>query len=50
MIEGHRHHQFLDLEGNEQDIVDAMLYLCSAKARFVTGETMRVTAGYASSL
>ncbi|OHV60579.1 SDR family oxidoreductase [Pseudofrankia sp. BMG5.36] len=50
MIEGHRHHQFLDLEGTEQDIVDAMLYLCSDKARFVTGETMRVTAGYASSL
>ncbi|WP_198946326.1 SDR family NAD(P)-dependent oxidoreductase [Pseudofrankia asymbiotica] len=50
MIEGHRHHQFLDLEGNEQDIVDAMLYFCSDKARFVTGETMRVTAGYASSL
>ncbi|WP_007510480.1 SDR family NAD(P)-dependent oxidoreductase [Pseudofrankia saprophytica] len=50
MIEGHRHHQFLDLEGSEQDIVDAMLYLSSERARFVTGETIRVTAGYASSL
>jgi 3-oxoacyl-[acyl-carrier protein] reductase len=39
--------QFLDLDGTEQDIVDAMLYLCSDRARFVTGETVRVTAGYA---
>ncbi len=42
--------QFLDLDGNEQDIVDAMLYLCSDRARFVTGETLRVTAGYAMSI
>jgi NAD(P)-dependent dehydrogenase (short-subunit alcohol dehydrogenase family) len=42
--------QFLDLDGNEQDIVDAMLYLCSEKARFVTGETLRVTAGFTASI
>lgn len=48
MIAGHIDHQFLALEGNEQDIVDAMLYLCSDQARFVTGETIRVTAGYAA--
>jgi 3-oxoacyl-[acyl-carrier protein] reductase len=48
MIAGHRAHQFLPLEGNEQDIVEAMLYLCSDRARFVTGETIRVTAGYAA--
>jgi hypothetical protein len=24
-----------------------MLYLCSSRARFVTGETLRVTAGFA---
>jgi len=38
-------HQFLPLEGTEQDIVDAMLYLCSDQARFVTSETLQVTAG-----
>lgn len=37
--------QFMDADGKEQDIVDALLYLASAKARFVTGETLRVTAG-----
>jgi 3-oxoacyl-[acyl-carrier protein] reductase len=39
--------QILPLDGTEQDIVDAMLYLCSDRARFVTGETLRVTAGFA---
>lgn len=37
--------QFMDADGKEQDIVDALLYLASTKARFVTGETLRVTAG-----
>jgi len=40
--------QYLSEEGSEQDIVDAMLYLSSAKARFITGETLRVTGGYAA--
>ena len=38
--------QFVDRHGEEQDIVDAMLYLASDKARFVTGETLRVTGGF----
>lgn len=37
--------QFVDSFGQEQDIVDAMLFLTSAKARFITGETLRVTGG-----
>lgn len=39
--------QILPLDGTEEDIVEAMLYLCSDRARFVTGETLRVTAGFA---
>jgi NAD(P)-dependent dehydrogenase (short-subunit alcohol dehydrogenase family) len=38
--------QILPLDGNEQDIVDAMLFLCSERARFITGETLRVSAGF----
>jgi 3-oxoacyl-[acyl-carrier protein] reductase len=38
--------QVLDLEGEERDIVEAMLYLVSDRARFVTGETLRVSAGF----
>lgn len=37
--------QILPLEGEESDIVEAMLYLVSEKARFVSGETLRVSAG-----
>lgn len=37
--------QLIAGDGEEQDIVDALLYLASSKARFVTGETLRVTAG-----
>jgi NAD(P)-dependent dehydrogenase (short-subunit alcohol dehydrogenase family) len=39
--------QILPLDGNERDIVETMLFLCSERARFITGETLRVTAGYA---
>jgi 3-oxoacyl-[acyl-carrier protein] reductase len=42
--------QLLACAGNEQDIVEAMLYLTSPRARFVTGETLRVSAGYALSI
>lgn len=39
--------QFLTTtEGEEQDIVEAMLYLTSPRDRFVTGETIRVTGGF----
>lgn len=37
--------QLIDENGAESDIVEAMLYLTSKKARFVTGETLRVTGG-----
>ena len=37
-------------EGTERDIVDALLYLVSAAASFITGETLRVTGGYALSV
>jgi 3-oxoacyl-[acyl-carrier protein] reductase len=40
--------RFIDADGVEQDIVDAMLYLTSPGARFVTGETLRVTGGMAA--
>lgn len=41
--------QFLTtVEGREDDIVEAMLYLTSDRARFVTGETIRVTGGFAA--
>jgi len=38
--------QALDLEGEESDIVGAMLYLISPQARFITGETIKVGGGY----
>jgi NAD(P)-dependent dehydrogenase (short-subunit alcohol dehydrogenase family) len=39
--------QILPLDGTEEDIVETMLFLCSDRARFVTGETLRVSAGFA---
>lgn len=40
--------QMIDADGQEEDIVEALLYLASRKARFVTGETLRVTGGMAA--
>lgn len=37
--------QLIDRDGVEEDIVQAMLYLASSRARFVTGEVLRVTGG-----
>lgn len=37
--------QFLDMDGVEAYIVDAMLYLVSARTAVVTGETLRVGGG-----
>lgn len=37
--------QILKRDGSEQDIVDAMLWLVSSSASFVTGETIRVSGG-----
>jgi len=42
--------QYLSADGKEQDIVEAMLFLTSAKAKFITGETLRVTGGYAAGI
>jgi 3-oxoacyl-[acyl-carrier protein] reductase len=40
--------QMIDADGQEEDIVEALLYLASGKARFVTGEILRVTGGMAA--
>jgi len=40
--------QFIDTDGAEKHIVDAMMYLTSSRAEFVTGETLRVTGGMAA--
>lgn len=40
--------QMIDADGVEEDVVQAMLYLSSSRARFVTGETLRVTGGMAA--
>jgi len=37
--------QVIDVEGEERDVVEAMLYLVSDRARFVTAETLRVGGG-----
>jgi NAD(P)-dependent dehydrogenase (short-subunit alcohol dehydrogenase family) len=42
--------QFLDADGAEKDIVEAMLFLTSPRARFITGETLRVTGGMAAGI
>jgi 3-oxoacyl-[acyl-carrier protein] reductase len=40
--------QLLDIDGDEQHIVDAMMFLTSPRAAFITGETLRVTGGMAA--
>jgi len=42
--------QILEREGEERDIVEALLYLISSRASFVTGETLRVSGGFALSV
>jgi NAD(P)-dependent dehydrogenase (short-subunit alcohol dehydrogenase family) len=42
--------QILPREGGEQDIVDALLFLVSPASSFVTGETLRVSGGFALSV
>lgn len=44
----HRQHFFLDGDGVEEDIVQAMLFLSSPRARFITGEILRVTGDMAA--
>jgi 3-oxoacyl-[acyl-carrier protein] reductase len=38
--------QYVDRHGSEDDIVNAMLFLTSPQASFITGETLRVTGGF----
>jgi 3-oxoacyl-[acyl-carrier protein] reductase len=38
--------QVLDREGTESDVVEALLFLCSERAAFITGETLRVSGGF----
>lgn len=38
--------QVLARKGEVADIVEAMLYLCSPKSSFITGETLRVSGGF----
>jgi NAD(P)-dependent dehydrogenase (short-subunit alcohol dehydrogenase family) len=40
--------QLLPDDGKEEHIVDAMMFLTSSKAQFITGETLRVTGGMAA--
>ena len=42
--------QMIGDDGKEEHIVDAMLFLTSPQARFVTGETLRVTGGMAAGI
>lgn len=42
--------QLIADDGKEEHIVDAMLFLTSPQARFVTGETLRVTGGMAAGI
>jgi 3-oxoacyl-[acyl-carrier protein] reductase len=46
MIDFVHSQQILPRWGEVADIVEAMLYLCSARSSFVTGETLRVTGGF----
>jgi len=40
--------QMIEADGGEEDVVEAMLYLTSPLAKFITGETLRVTGGMAA--
>ena len=40
--------QLLEPDGAEHHIVDAMMFLTSPRAEFITGETLRVTGGMAA--
>jgi NAD(P)-dependent dehydrogenase (short-subunit alcohol dehydrogenase family) len=40
--------QLIGEDGKEEHIVDAMLFLTSPQAKFITGETLRVTGGMAA--
>jgi NAD(P)-dependent dehydrogenase (short-subunit alcohol dehydrogenase family) len=48
VVEGVMRQQDLKREGAERDVVEALLYLVSDRASFVTGETLKVTGGFAA--
>lgn len=50
MVQGVLKQQLLAREGEEKDVVEALLYLVSSRASFVTGETLRVSGGFALTL
>jgi NAD(P)-dependent dehydrogenase (short-subunit alcohol dehydrogenase family) len=41
-----KNQQVLGRDGEERDIVEALLFLCSSRSRFITGETLRVSGGF----
>jgi 3-oxoacyl-[acyl-carrier protein] reductase len=41
-----RDRQLVHRAGTMDDVVSAMMYLCSAEASFITGETLKVSGGY----
>jgi 3-oxoacyl-[acyl-carrier protein] reductase len=47
VVERVKAEQLIDVEGREEDVVEAMLFLVSERARFVTAETVRVGGGLA---
>lgn len=46
VIDSVKGQQIIDIDGTEDDVVEAMLYLVSDRARLVTGETIRVSGGF----
>jgi 3-oxoacyl-[acyl-carrier protein] reductase len=42
--------QYVERHGAEDDIVNAMLFLTSPQASFITGETLRVTGGFTAGI
>jgi NAD(P)-dependent dehydrogenase (short-subunit alcohol dehydrogenase family) len=49
-IEMVKQQQLLPQEGTERDIVETMLFLASSRSSFVTGETLRISGGFALSI
>jgi len=50
MVDLVKRQQVLTRDGAEQDVVEALLYLCSERSAFVSGETLRVSGGFALSI
>jgi NAD(P)-dependent dehydrogenase (short-subunit alcohol dehydrogenase family) len=50
MLEAVLKMQILSRRGEEDDIVEAMRYLVSARSAFITGETLRVSGGHSLSV